>query len=88
MIEKDYVIQAAEGIHARPATALLKLSRSFTSAISLRKDGKTVKLNSMLNILAMATKGGDTLTVLIEGEDEAQAAIALENFFTAELKNL
>lgn len=88
MISKDYIIQAAEGIHARPATALLKLSRNFTSAISLRKDGKTVKLNSMLNILAMATKGGDTLTVLIEGVDEEQAAIALDNFFTADLKNL
>lgn len=88
MISKDYVIQAAEGIHARPATALLKLSRNFTSAISLRKGDKTVKLNSMLNILAMATKGGETLTVLVEGEDEQQAAAALEQFFTTELKNL
>lgn len=88
MISKDYVIQAAEGIHARPATALLKLSRNFTSAISLRKGDKTVKLNSMLNILAMATKGGETLTVLVEGEDEQQAAAALDQFFTTELKNL
>ncbi|PUZ26101.1 HPr family phosphocarrier protein [Chitinophaga parva] len=88
MISKAYVIQAAEGIHARPATALLKLSRNFTSVISLRKDGKTVKLNSMLNILAMATKGGETLTVLVEGEDEQQAAAALDHFFTTELKKL
>ncbi len=88
MITKDYVIRAAEGIHARPATALIKLAKTYKSVISLKKDDKTVRLNSMINVLAMAAKAGDTLTVLVEGEDETEAAAALDTFFTEQLKNL
>jgi phosphocarrier protein HPr len=85
MIRKDYIILAPEGIHARPAAALVKLARGFKAAVYLIKGGKTVQLNSLLNLLQMGAKGGDTITVSIEGEDEAVAAEALDRFF-AELK--
>ncbi|PUZ27045.1 phosphocarrier protein [Chitinophaga costaii] len=88
MISKDYVIYSAAGIHARPATALIKLAKTYQSVISLKKGDKTVRLNSMLNILAMATQAGDTLTVLVEGPDETEAAAAIDTFFTEQLKNL
>jgi len=42
----------------------------------------------MFNILTIGAKGGDTTTIIIEGEDEADAAQAIDNFFTKELKNL
>ena len=51
MISKEYRITAAEGIHARPATALVKLSKKFTSSISMKKGERTVRLNSLINIL-------------------------------------
>jgi len=85
MIRKDYIILAPEGIHARPAAALVKLARGFKAAVYLIKGEKTVQLNSLLNLLSMGAKGGDTITVSIEGEDEGLAAAALDRFF-AELK--
>jgi phosphocarrier protein HPr len=85
MIRKDYIILAPEGIHARPAAALVKLARGFKAAVYLIKGEKMVRLNSLLNLLQMGAKGGDTITVSIEGEDEVVAAEALERFF-AELK--
>jgi phosphocarrier protein HPr len=85
MIRKDYIILAPEGIHARPAAALVKLARGFKAAVYLIKGDKTVRLNSLLNLLSMGTKGGDTITVRIEGEDEVVAAEALDQFFS-ELK--
>lgn len=88
MIEKVYTIRAKEGIHARPATALVKLAKNFKSVISLKKGEKTVRLNSLLNILSMGAKGGDTISILIEGEDEAAAAETLDQFFTQQLQNL
>ena len=42
----------------------------------------------MLNILAIGAKGGETITVIIEGEDEADAAAAIDIFFKEGLKNL
>ncbi|HMH22191.1 MAG TPA: HPr family phosphocarrier protein [Puia sp.] len=86
MIEKNYLITATEGLHARPATNLIRLVKKYKSATSLRRGDKTVRLNSMLNILSMALKGGDGITILVEGEDEAAAAAAIDLFFTEELK--
>ena len=88
MISKNYIIMAPEGIHARPATNLIRLTKKFKSVISLKKDEKLIRLNSMLNILAVGAKGGETITVIIEGEDEAAAAAAIDIFFKEELKNL
>jgi len=88
MIIKEYTIIAAQGMHARPATALVKLAKNFNSVISLKKGDKTVKLNSLLNILSLTIKGGETISVLLEGEDEQIAAAAIDLFFMEELKKL
>lgn len=88
MISKDYLITAPEGLHARPATKLVRLAKEYRSIISLKKGDRVVRLNSMLNILTIGAKGGDTLTLLVEGEDELAAYTALDNFFSHELKNL
>jgi len=88
MISKNYTITAPHGIHARPATALIRLAKKYKSIVRLQKDEKLVLLNSMLNILTIGAKGGDTITVIIEGEDEADASDAIDTFFKEELKNL
>lgn len=40
MKELSYVITDPEGIHARPAGALVKEAAAFTSKITIGKDGK------------------------------------------------
>jgi phosphocarrier protein HPr len=86
MITKDYTIVAPEGIHARPAAALVKLTRPFKAVVQLQFKEKVVLLNSLLNLLSLGAKGGDTITLWIEGEDEVPAARALDQFFM-ELKH-
>jgi phosphocarrier protein HPr len=88
MITNNYIILAPQGLHARPATTLIRLAKGFKSNISLQKGEKTIKLNSMLNILSLTIKGGETITVIIDGEDEAEAATAIGQFFTEQLKDL
>ncbi|HEY9001499.1 MAG TPA: HPr family phosphocarrier protein [Mucilaginibacter sp.] len=88
MISKDYIITSAEGIHARPATALVKLTKNYKSVISIKKGDKTVKLNSLLNILSLAAKGGETISIIAEGEDETAAMEAIDQFFNEHLKDL
>jgi phosphocarrier protein HPr len=86
MISKDYIIIDPLGMHARPAAALLKLARKYKSAFSLKKDGKLVQLGSMLNILSISAKCGDTFSIIAEGEDESEAVAALDYFFSEEMK--
>ena len=88
MISNDYIITSAEGIHARPATALVKLTKNFKSAISIKKGDKTVKLNSLLNILGLNAKGGETISIIADGEDEKDAMVAIDQFFNEHLKDL
>jgi phosphocarrier protein HPr len=88
MITKDYIITSAQGMHARPATQLVKLVKGFKSVTSLKKGDKTVKLNSLLNILSLTIKGGETISVTMDGEDEVSAAVAIDEFFTHQLKEL
>jgi phosphocarrier protein HPr len=87
MISRDYSIIDQHGMHARPATALLKLARQFRSEIRLKKNEKTIQMKSMLNILTLALKYGETVSVVIEGEDEKEAAEAFDFFFTEDMKN-
>ena len=88
MISTDYVIMGPQGLHARPATTLIRLARNFKSVVCLKRGDKIVRLNSMLNILSMTIKGGDTISVIVEGEDEVSAAEAINQFFTEHLKEL
>ena len=88
MISKEYIITAPEGIHARPATKLVRIAKEYRSTITLKKGDRVVKLNSMLNILTIGAKGGDALTIQVEGEDELVAYAAIDRFFMEELKNL
>lgn len=88
MIIKEYQIEAAEGMHARPATTLLKLAKTFKSSIQIKKQDKQIELNSLLNILGLTLKRGDIISVIIEGEDENEAAEAVNLFFKEQLKNL
>ena len=88
MISKDYIITSAEGIHARPATALVKLTKNYKSVISIKKGEKIVKLNSLLNILSLAAKGGETISIIAEGEDETAAIEAIDQFFNEHLEDL
>jgi phosphocarrier protein HPr len=88
MITRDFVILAPQGIHARPATTLIRLVKNFKSVVTLKKGDKTVKLNSMLNILSLTIKGGETISIIVDGEDEKNALQAISTFFTEQLKDL
>jgi phosphocarrier protein HPr len=88
MITKEYMINAAQGLHARPATILIKLTKNYRSIISIQKGTKIVRINSILNILSMAITGGQIISILIDGDDESDAAKAIDQFFTEELKSL
>lgn len=87
MICKEYTVLSAEGLHARPATTLLNVVKKFKSDILLKKGDMEVVAKSMLGILTLAAKCGDKVSVTIEGEDEIEAAKAIEHLFLVELKN-
>jgi len=66
------------GMHARAASKLVDLSKTFASDISLQKDGKTVDGKSIMSLLMLGAAVGSELTLTVDGgehggEDEAAA---------------
>lgn len=88
MICNTYTVLAAEGLHARPAKALLNTVKEYQSAVTLKKDGREVDARSMLGILSIQAVYNSQLTVEVVGCDEEQAMSALNHFFTEAILNL
>ena len=85
MKEFSYVITDREGIHARPAGRLVKEANRFASSITLAKGDKTGDAKRIFAVMGLAAKKGETLTVTVEGSDEAEAAAAIESFLKENL---
>ena len=85
MKEFTYTIQEAVGIHARPAGLLVKEVKKYQSTVTIVKDDKSVNAVKLMALMGMGIKCGDTVTVQVEGPDEADAAAALEVFFKEHL---
>ena len=82
MKQFQYTIKDELGVHARPAGLLVKLAKQYTSAITIEKNGKTCDMRKLMALMGMGVKQGDTVTVKVEGDDEAAAAEAIQKFLT------
>lgn len=80
-----YVITDKEGIHARPAGELVKLAKTFSSTATIEKDGKSADLKKIFGVMGLGAKQGHEITVKVDGEDETEAAAALEEFLKENL---
>ena len=80
-----YTILDPLGIHARPAGLLVKAAGEFNSTITMEKGDKKGDAKKIFNVMAMGVKKGDTLTITIEGDDEAAAVAGMKAFFEANL---
>lgn len=77
----DYIITDPVGIHARPAGLLVAETKRFASRAVLHAGGKSAELTKLMKLMSLGIKQGARVTVEVEGDDEAEAAEALEQFF-------
>lgn len=85
MKEFKYVIQDAQGIHARPAGILVKAAGEFKSDIRISKDERQWDLKRIFGVMGLCVKKGDEIIVTAEGEDEDAAIQKMEKLFKENL---
>jgi phosphocarrier protein HPr len=78
MVAKDLTIRNRAGIHARPASQLVQLANSFSSAITIEKDSERINAKSIMGIIALGATYNTVLRVSASGADEAEAVAAIE----------
>lgn len=69
------------GLHARPASAIVKTASQFESDIHIENDSTKVSAKSIMGIMMLAAAYGTELTIHAEGPDEDEALTAVKELF-------
>ena len=77
MAERSVQILNKNGLHARPAAEIVKISVKFQSEITLVRDGMEVNGKSIMGVMMLAAECGATLVLRAEGSDAEEALDAL-----------
>ena len=80
-----YTVLDEDGIHARPAGALVKEAKKFPCDITITKGDRTVDAKKLFALMSLVVKKDDTVVVEAEGEQEEQAIVALKAIFEENL---
>lgn len=81
----DYVVKDELGIHARPASLLVKEAKNYSSKIVIKKEDKEVEATRLMAVMALGVKKDQKVTVTAEGTDEDTAIAAMRELFEAKL---
>ncbi|MBU3195385.1 HPr family phosphocarrier protein [Clostridium algidicarnis] len=73
MISKEVIVKNGTGLHARPATLLVKKASSFKSDVSIEFNGKKANVKSLIGVLSLGVTKDSTITVMASGDDETHA---------------
>jgi len=77
------VVSNPQGLHARPASLIMKVSNRFQSRIELIKGQERVDGKSILEILTLGATPGTNLVIEADGPDAELALEALAQLFTS-----
>ena len=70
MISAEVRIRNKLGLHARPATKLVRTAASGESEVFLEKDGQRVNAQSILGVMLLQAEQGSILRIFVNGDDE------------------
>jgi phosphocarrier protein len=77
MVKKDVKVQNSVGLHSYPATYFIQTAMKFKSSIWVERDTRRIDAKSLLGVLSLGVKGGDTITIGADGADEVEALDAM-----------
>lgn len=79
MQSKTLVVKNGSGIHARPASMLVKEAGKFSAEISLEFNGKKANAKSIMSVLSLGVGKDSEITVSANGDDENAALEGIIN---------
>lgn len=81
-MKKSIVIRMNADFEARPIANLVQLANHYSSRIYLEMGAKRVNAKSIMGMMSLALVNGEEVVLDAEGEDEAEAIAALEEFLS------
>ena len=74
-------VKNALGLHARPATVIVKLLQGYKSHVTFTYKKETINAKSIMNILMLAATKNSLITITIDGEDAQETLCKLLEVF-------
>ena len=73
MVTKEVVVENSPGLHARPATLLVKKASGFKSDITIECNGKKANVKSLIGVLSLGVTKDAVIKIEANGDDETLA---------------
>lgn len=82
MISKDITIKIPSGLEARPIAMLVQVACQYDSSIYIQMQDKKINAKSIMGMMSLEIIEGETVTVVADGSDEAEALDNIEKYLT------
>jgi phosphocarrier protein HPr len=74
-------VRNALGLHARPATVIVKLLQGCKSHVTFTYKKETINARSIMSVLMLAATKNSLITIAVEGEDAQETMAKLIEMF-------
>ncbi len=81
MIRREIIITNKLGLHARPASQIVKTAAVAKAKFWIEKDGERINGKSILGVMMLAAAQGSKLMLEADGEDEQELIANLVKLF-------
>ncbi len=83
MVTKEVIVKNPTGLHARPATLLVKRASTYKSDVSIEFNGKKANVKSLIGVLSLGVVKGSAIRIVTSGEDEERACDELTDLINS-----
>lgn len=87
MLYKELTINNNDGLKSRAAALFVQTASRFESQILIECENKKVNAKSIMGVLSLGIRKGESIYVLANGKDEKDALSALEELASMEVIN-
>jgi phosphocarrier protein len=84
-VEQTVKITNRTGLHARPASELVKKAGKYNSKIEILFEGKEVNAKSIMGVMSLGVTRDNKITLKADGDDSKDAIEDLVNFIEVEM---
>ena len=73
MLSKEITLVNSVGLHARPATFFIQKANSYRCSVWIENNSRRANAKSLLGVLSLGVRQGDSVTLIANGIDENEA---------------
>ncbi len=77
MIYKELIINNYDGLKAKAAASFVQVANQYDSQILIEFSNKKINAKSIMGLLSLGVKYGESIYVFANGKDEKEAVAAL-----------